>query len=406
MARGEGARLHVGGEGGDGDGVYAVEGDLVGGGEGEVTVAEEGALRGVGHGPGAVVGKGVVEAHVGLMGAEVEAVHASLGAVHAAAVCPVAVVEEFAGQTGEAGAFPGGEDEPRDGRTVLTEVYHECLTLAERHVSPLGVLPEYDYPAMLLVGLAHRVLPHVGHAWRQGEVVAVIYLCSLRGQYLAPELPVHLGGGEWGHVLVGHGQAGIVFLTVVDGCMLHGACHAGLPVDGVGAEMLRGAVGVGQAEDSAEGALGAVHAVGAAGGDDLVSPPSRSDLDGEHILLAALALHGLRHVVGEGAFCLEAVGESGFQHLLSYCLAVDIELIYAESCCHPSGCHHLLPVLLSCHEPVGSVGRPGSVVHPSPGDGCVDHGYPLRLLPQLWVEWLGHVSGGCGLGCGIQSGEA
>ena len=91
VASGQGACLHVSGYGGDGNRRYALYLHVVGGGDGHQTVAEECVC---GHECGGLlrVGEGVGHAHAGVGDAEVEAVDATLGTVHATALGAVAVV--------------------------------------------------------------------------------------------------------------------------------------------------------------------------------------------------------------------------------------------------------------------------------------------------------------------------
>ena len=224
--------------------------------------------------------------------------HTALGAVHAAALGAVAVVEQLTGEAGQRGAGLGAEDKLRDSGAVLPEVNHQVLSRAYHYLTAFLVGAQFDHLAVSLVGLAAHVLPHICLYGSEGQVEAPVYLGAVRRQYLALEFRVLLRRGEVGG-LVSWFHAGVVNLAVEDIRMLHGASDAGFPVLLVGADDLLRAVGVGDLHHAAEGALLADHAVVSARGDNLVGPPARRYLYGKLVGGAGLLVDGIAYIVGE-----------------------------------------------------------------------------------------------------------
>ncbi len=216
--------------------------------------------------------------------------------------------------------------------------------------------------------------------------MAQIHLGALRRQHLAAELLVLLGRGESVGAFVTHLLASVVLLAVEDGGMLHGARYARFPVIEVGAVQLLRSVGIGQLQHSAESALRAPH-LSVARGDDLVRPPARGDLRRELILGIGAALESVGYVVSERAAGLQNVGESRFEELLAHGLAVQIELIDAQTRGHPLGGSDLSLVLHGRHEPARAVGRAAVVAVMN--DRGIHGGYPFGRLPSRRVESVG-----------------
>ena len=144
------ARLHVLRYRRDGNGAYAADDNLVGSRYGGIAIAEEGVARRIGNVVG-IVGKGIDQAEVMVMSAQVAAMDTSLRAVHTTAFGTVAVVQNLAWQTGQHGAALGFEYKRRHGGAVLAEVDHQRLTRPYHDGGVNCIFTLYDYPAMLHV---------------------------------------------------------------------------------------------------------------------------------------------------------------------------------------------------------------------------------------------------------------
>ena len=308
---------------------------------------------------------------MGAAGAQVVAMDGALGTVHAARAGAVAVVEQLAGQTGQHGALVGPERELRHGGAVLSEIDDERLAGVQLNRFAVGIFVQDTDTAELLVLPVERVLPRVGPHGLQGQVVAMIDFGAVGGQDLARELGVHLGCVQHGIV---QREAGVVGLAVKDAGVGDWPGDGGAPLDGVGAEALRGAVGHGQLEHTAEGALVAHHALMAPGRDNLVGPPAGRHLHGQPVLYAGLQEAG-RDVVGKGAAGLLHVCKTGLEHLTPDRLPVDVELIDAQGGGHPAGAHHLPVVREGRDKPARTVGRAAIivVVDSTRDDGRIGH---------------------------------
>ena len=68
--------------------------------------------------------------------------HTPFGSVHAAALCTVAIVQQFTGQASKLCALGSLEYKGGYGSAILAEVDYECLTLAERNLLTGSVRPE------------------------------------------------------------------------------------------------------------------------------------------------------------------------------------------------------------------------------------------------------------------------
>ena len=283
--------------------------------------------------------KGVDGAESVLVEAQVVAMHAAFGSVHASASGSAAVVEEFCRQAGEHGALCCLEDEAGHGGGILSKVHHESLARCKGHLLSVGVLAEDGHLAVDVIRGSFDVFPYIRPDGCQREVFAEIDLSSFGREYVALELGVFLGRGEQFGCFVAGSDACIVLLSVEDSGVGDGPCDACAPVLEVCAVELASAVDEGQFHHSTEGAFVADHAVVTPGRDDFVCPPSGCHLYCELVLSVLAGTHEFRDVVGVGALGLLAVGESGFQHFLTYALSVDVEVVDAQSCRHPAGLH-------------------------------------------------------------------
>ena len=172
--------------------------------------------------------------------------------------------------------------------------------------------------------VASHTLPDIGVDGLEGEVATQIDFCSLGGQDVALKLAVDFGLAEQVGGGIAWQHAGVVLFAIKNACMLDRPCDACPPVGGVGAVVLLGAVGIGELEDSAEGALMSAHAVEMAGGDNLVGPPAGGDLDSEGVGCAPLTAEGAGDIVGEGALSLGIVGEPGLEDFVAHGLTVEV----------------------------------------------------------------------------------
>ena len=310
VTRGEGTYLHVLCNGGDGQRLDLLDAHFIGGCDGHEAVAVEGALGMIGH-IAVVLCKGVLEKHADVGDAQVGAVATALRTVHAAALGSVAVVEQLGGEAGELGAFLGTEHERGNGCTVLAEVDDQCLFGLDDHLLAGFVFSGDDHGAIVFLIVAGHPFPHVSLLGIQGQVGAQVDFGTVGGQDLTLELVVLLGSGEFFGSFVARKDAGVILFAVEDGSVRYRTGDTGLPVFRVGAEDGGGAVSVGHLHYAPEGHLTANHAVVSAGGDDLVGPPSRGHLYGQRVLGTCFGGEGIGDVVGERAFGLLVMGESG-----------------------------------------------------------------------------------------------
>ena len=396
----DGAGFHLFRNGGDGNGLDRFDAHLVCRRHRHVAVAVERGVGIVSHVVTAV-GKGVDKLDGILVHAQVLAVHAPFGAVHAAASGAVTVVEQFAGQAGEYRAAGCLEFKGRNGGAVLTKVHHKRFARFHRHHFVPGKFFDHDhfseFLAFLLLAFAFfgafHAFPYIGLHGREREVGAQIDFSAGRGKYLTGEFGVFLRCGQIGPFLEAHWQAGVVLFAVEDARMLYRACNAGFPVVKVSAEALPCAVGIGQFEHAAESAFLSYHAFVSAGGDDAVAPPAGGHLCGQLVFVAGLGIEHFGDIVSERALGLPVVGEAGLEHFLAYALAVHIEFIHAEARRHPFGRLYPFPVLYRRCEPAGSVG--GTLVVAAylacyhRGIGCRE---PLRNAPRRVVERVGEIT--------------
>ena len=98
--------------------------------------------------------------------------------------------------------------------------------------------------------------------------------------------------------------AGIILLAVENRSMLHRSGNSGLPSDSVSSESFHCAVGISHFQDASEGALLSIHSIMICRCDDLVRPPSRSDLCGKGVNLVLIRIESFGNVVCEGSFGL------------------------------------------------------------------------------------------------------
>ena len=288
--------------------------------------------------------------------AQVEAMHAALGTVHAAAQGAVAVVEQFTGEAGQDCAGWGSEGKRRDGSAVLSEIDHQLLARLQRNGLTWGEVAHTVHLAVCLVGLSAHAAPGIALHGLQCQVVAQVDLGTLAGEDAAAELVVLLGSSEQFGCLVAWFHACVVAFAIIDACQLHGSCDASLPMLKVGAKALCGAVAVGQFEHGTKCRLLAQHSFGATGGDDLVGPPAWGDFGSKDILGSCICAEGVGHIVGERAACLGKVGIARLEVLVADGLSVDKEHIGAQTCGHPAGTCHALLVRKVRDEPTGTFG--------------------------------------------------
>ena len=193
------------------------------------------------------------------------------------------------------------------------------------------------YFAERIVVSSFDILPYISADGRKCQVLAQIDLGTVGGIYHTEEFVVDLRSREQLCRLIAGLHASVILFSVEDGCVLHGACDAGQPVLGVRSVESLASVSVSQLKHASERALGADHTVVAAGGNDFVSPPARSNLSRKHIDRAGFAEDGTGHIVCEGQFRLCIMGEPGFQEFFSDLHSVYVEGIDAEAGCHPFG---------------------------------------------------------------------
>ena len=330
--------------------------------------------------------------------AQVEAMHAALGTVHAAAQGAVAVVEQFTGEAGQDCTGWGSEGKRRDGSAVLSEIDHQLLARLQRNGLTWGEVAHTVHLAVCLVGLSAHAAPGIALHGLQCQVVAQVDLGTLAGEDAAAELVVLLGSGEQFGRLITRLHACVITFAIVDACQLYGTCDASLPMLKVGAKTLCGAVAVGQFEHGTECRLLAQHSFGATGGDDLVGPPAWGDFGSKHVLGSCIGAEGIGHVVGERAACLGKVGVAGLEVFVADGVSVHKEHIGAQTCGHPAGTCHLLFVGEVRHKPAGAFGSwEVSAVGGSFGDyGRIGSRNPDALLPIGCREGF-CARGGCAL---------
>ena len=116
--------------------------------------------------------------------------NATLRAIHATAVGAIAIVKQLARKASELGALGSLEQERRHCSAVLTEVNHESLARTDNQLlTGLEFLGYYH----LTVGVACSAgyaLPQISFLRSQSNVVAHIYLSTVRRQNLAIEFGV------------------------------------------------------------------------------------------------------------------------------------------------------------------------------------------------------------------------
>ena len=100
----------------------------------------------------------------------------------------------------------------------------------------------------------------------------------------------------------------------------------------------------------------AQHAIVAAGGNYLISPPARSYLGGEKVLRPSCRLDSIGHIVCEGVFGLSVMSKTGLQHLVSYTETIDKKIINTQARRHPDCLFQSVFVLETGNKPVGSIG--------------------------------------------------
>ena len=291
------SNLKILSDGGDGDGLDAADCDVAGRRDGGEPVAEEGAAGSEGD-KALLCAECVVQDEALIGDTEIEPVDRAFRAVHSAALGAVAVVEELAAEEGQLRAFRCGEFKCGHCRGVLAEVHNEGLSLGYLHRSAGGVLPEDDDLAESLFRGVGYFFPHIGAHGLQRNVLTLIDLRTVAGEYLAGELVVDDRGGELLRSEESGELAGVVLFAVEDGRVLDGTGDAGLPGFGVGAEEGGRAVLIGHLKDSSECAALADHSLVASRGDDLVGPPSGSDLGGKGVDRTGAALECVSDVVG------------------------------------------------------------------------------------------------------------
>ena len=134
--------------------------------------------------------------------------------------------------------------------------------------------------------------------------------------------------------------------------------------------------------------------------DNLVCPPTRSDLGSELVLGACTCLERIGHIVSKRATGLHRMSITRLHELLTYQLSIHIDFIDTQTGRHPLGRSHLLFVLDSRNKPTGTIGCP--VVHHITGLSCNDRSIygrnPLGCFPRRCIECICPCSVfGCGL---------
>ncbi len=132
VARRDLAYFEALGDGGDGDGGDLLDSHGVGGDDRHVAIAEESAARMIAHELVARA-EGVFQETTRIGDAQVLAVHAALGTVHAAASRSVAVVEQLARHAGKRRTLLRAEHERRNARAVLSEIDYQRLARIDGH---------------------------------------------------------------------------------------------------------------------------------------------------------------------------------------------------------------------------------------------------------------------------------
>ena len=183
--------------------------------DGSVAVAKEGAARVVLH---EVIPacKGIDKTHSAVRNAEVEPVDAALGAVHSAAECAVAVIEQLGRQEAERGALFCSEDEFRDAGAVLSEIHYQLLAREDAHLLARGIFTFNQHLAVAVLRLAFDVLPDIGPDGAEGKVAADVHFSTCGRENLAREFVVQLRSGELFGSEVTLGNAGVILLAVED----------------------------------------------------------------------------------------------------------------------------------------------------------------------------------------------
>lgn len=325
--------FHVLRDRGDGNRNYSTDFYWLIGRNRYVAVAEESAFGA--EGGFFAVGKGVAQNHPGVGDAEIAAVNAPFGAVHAARVGPVAVVEQFARQAGEIGALFGFKRKFWYSGAVLAEIHYERFARLKADFVAGFISAQFVHLTVGVSSGSVGILPYVDFYRIENQVIAEIYLPTFRWENLALKFGVDFRCFKAFDSIETHRAASVVFLAVENVGVGHRSADACEPVGGIGAESLRSAVVVSELQHPAESRFVSGHSLASGRSHDLIGPPARSRLYGQRVCFAAVAVEHIGYIVGKRAFCFQRVRESRFENLLAHAPPVDVGHVDAQAGGHP-----------------------------------------------------------------------
>ena len=336
-------------------------------------------------------GKGIVEYHTSFRDAEVQAMHATFRTIHTTALGSVTIVQELGRETSQGSTFGSLEHKRRHTGTILSEIYNQSFTRLENHFFTLCIFLTNNYLAVCILCSSFYTLPKISLDRRQSQILTEIDFSSGRRKNFALELGIQFRCLHAFYGSITHRFTSIVGFTIEDSRMLHRTGDTSFPVFQIGTIELLATIGIGEFQHTTEGTLLAQESFMTMRSNNLVGPPTRSDLCRELVFGTCLGLEGIGYIVSERTAGLGIMRIARLHEFLAYRLSVDIDFVHTETSSHPLGRNHLLLVLYHRHEPAGTIGR--TVVLHITSLACnhrsIDYRNPLGRFPSRGIECLG-----------------
>ena len=311
---------------------------------------------------------------------------AAFRAIHTAAPCSVAVVQDLGRQACQDCTGRRLEQEGRHCRCILAKIHDQSLTRIDLHCLSLGELLYYHHFTELFLAFSFHPVPGICLDRGHREVPAEIDLSTIGREYIPGELGIDFRFGQLLRRCESRKFAGIIFLTVEYRRMFHRTGDPGFPIIAVCSVEFDGSVGINELQDSPEGAFLSDHTFMSSRSEDLVGPPPRSHLGSQFVLSTGLGDQSLGDIICKGNLGLLIMCESRLQYLFPDRNPVDIKLIHTQSGSHPPRGADLLVIDDRGNEPAGSVGGTAvgliTVDDLFGQDRSIHRRYPFRGVPS------------------------
>ena len=334
----------------------------------------------------ATLAEGIFKNHTEVGNAEVGTIHATLRTVHTATLCAIAVVEHLGRETGEDCTLLSLECKLRHCGAVLTKVDNQRLARIEGYGLARLILAVDNHLAALPLVAVLCILPDITLYRRECKVVTQIYLRAICRQDIARKLAILLRCREQLRGLKAQLLARIILLAIEDCRVLHRTSNARLPTLKVGTIEFCRSISKGQLQYCTKCTLFTKQTVVTRRCDDKICPPTRRNLCRKEVFATCAEVKHLGYIVCKRVASLLAVCKARLEELLAHRLAVYIDLVNTERCCHPLCTDNSLLILECCHKPVGTIGC--TLCALLCNYRSIYYRYPLGTLPRRVVECI------------------